>query len=127
MDLEGGLSNLQFGFKVLGGCVDRRRIDGWMGGDGVVARQRVLQLLPHVIVGSRCPPLQRHKTDLGRALQSGESSQRLSAEQGDRADSIQHLLSGILAQPQSSPNHPPTNPPRGLARALLNQNVLREG
>lgn len=91
MNLEGGLSNLEFGFEVLGGYVDRRRMDVRIGGVWVAARQRVLQLLPHVIVGSRCPPLQRHKTDLGRALQSGESSQQLSAEQG-RLNSASSLI-----------------------------------
>lgn len=42
------------------------------GGAEAVVRGRVLQLLPHVIVGGRFPPLQRHKTDLGWTLQSGE-------------------------------------------------------
>lgn len=72
---EGG--DIECGFEVLGGCVDRR-MDGWMEqtmegvGAEAVVRGRVLQLLPHVIVGGRFPPLQRHKTDLGRTLQSGE-------------------------------------------------------
>lgn len=40
------------------------QMDGWRDDAEVVVRGRVLQLLPHVIVGGSVPPLQLHKTDL---------------------------------------------------------------
>lgn len=98
----GAVKSKNLGLKCwVAAWMDRRRMDGWMGGWWW---GRVLQLLPHVIVNVRCPPLQCHKTDLGRALQSGERA--LSGSMRNKADSIQHLLPSILAQQRPHPPHP---------------------